>query len=349
MTLDDVDAYVRMRCDSVMMAELGGPLPREGIEDKVRRDVEDVRSDRAWILMIVPDGAGEHTVAGTVTLWSHTGESEPMSEIGWMVLPEFQGKGLAKVAVGALLERAREADRWGVVHAFPGVSNAPSNGICRSLGFTLVGQEDVTFADRILRTNHWQIETSGVGGRAGTDAFGEELDRVLVHGRQPTRVRLVEYDERWPGRFSVERDRIVEALGQRALAVHHIGSTAVPGLAAKDRVDVCLEVADPDDEAAYLPGLLEAGYAAHVVEPGHRCLVRADPDDPQTNLHVYAAGADEVGRYLRFRDRLRSSAADRRRYEALKRELAEQEWPDVNYYAEAKGGLVREILAAADG
>ncbi|MDQ4008212.1 MAG: GrpB family protein [Actinomycetota bacterium] len=183
----------------------------------------------------------------------------------------------------------------------------------------------------------------------GTDAFGEELDRVLVHGRRPRRVHLAEYDERWPGRFSAERDRIVAALGRRALAVHHIGSTAVPGLAAKDRVDVCLEVADPDDEGAYLPDLLQAGYAAHVVEPAHRCLVRADPLDLQTNLHVYAAGADEVGRYLRFRDRLRSSAVDRRRYEALKRELATQEWPDVNYYAEAKGGLVREILAAADG
>ncbi len=55
------------------------------------------------------------------------------------------------------LADARSAGRWGLVHAFPGVSNAASNGIWRSLGFTLVGEQDVTFADRVLRTKHWQI------------------------------------------------------------------------------------------------------------------------------------------------------------------------------------------------
>jgi RimJ/RimL family protein N-acetyltransferase len=77
-----------------------------------------------------------------------------------MVLPEFQGRGLAKRAVRALLERARDDGRWGVVHAFPGVTNAASNALCRSVGFSLVGERDVTFADRLLRTNHWQIDPS---------------------------------------------------------------------------------------------------------------------------------------------------------------------------------------------
>lgn len=74
-----------------------------------------------------------------------------------MVLPEFQGRGLAKAAVRALLERARDEDRWGSVHAFPGVTNKPSNGICRSLGFMLLEKREVVFADRVLRTNHWVI------------------------------------------------------------------------------------------------------------------------------------------------------------------------------------------------
>jgi GrpB-like predicted nucleotidyltransferase (UPF0157 family) len=177
--------------------------------------------------------------------------------------------------------------------------------------------------------------------------LSRRLDRVLVHGQRPTRVRLVDHDPRWVERYDTERRRIVETLGERALGIHHIGSTAVPGLAAKDRVDVCLEVADPDDEDAYLHDLLSVGYAVRVVEPGHRCLVRADPGDPATNLHVYAEGDGEVTRHLRFRDRLRHDAADRRRYEELKRSLAEREWPDVNFYAEAKGDLIREILARA--
>ena len=177
--------------------------------------------------------------------------------------------------------------------------------------------------------------------------LGERLDQVLVGGRRPTRVVLVDYDDTWPQRFAAERARIVAALGPRAVAVHHVGSTSVPGLAAKDRVDVCLEVADPDDDPAYLPDLLRVGYEVRVVEPGHRCLVRADPQDPATNVHVYAAGDDEVTRYLLFRDRLREHQADRQRYEDVKRSLAGREWADVNYYAEAKGPVITEILDRA--
>lgn len=155
--LGDVGAYVRMRCDPAMMTELGGPLPREGLEEKVARDVQAVAVGTDWIKMIVPDETAAEVVAGSVALWSHEEESEPVSEIGWMVLPEFQGRGLAKRAVRMLLELARDDGRWGLVHAFPAVTNAPSNGICRSLGFQFAGERDVTFAGRVLRSNHWVI------------------------------------------------------------------------------------------------------------------------------------------------------------------------------------------------
>jgi RimJ/RimL family protein N-acetyltransferase len=108
--------------------------------------------------MIVPDTAEPQVAAGTVALWSHGEDGAALSEIGWMVLPEFQGRGLAKAAVRVLLERARDEDRWGTVHAFPGITNAASNGICRSLGFSLLEERDVTFAGRVLRTNHWAID-----------------------------------------------------------------------------------------------------------------------------------------------------------------------------------------------
>ncbi|MEZ0068017.1 RimJ/RimL family protein N-acetyltransferase [Streptacidiphilus sp. MAP12-20] len=157
----DVDAYVRMRCDPTMMAELGGPLPRAGMEAKVQRDVQGAASGTQWIKMIVPDEADPAVVAGSVTLWPHDADGAgQISEIGWMVLPEFQGRGLGKTAVRALLELARDDGRWGLVHAFPGTTNAPSNGICRTLGFRLLGEQDVTFADRVLRSNHWTIDPS---------------------------------------------------------------------------------------------------------------------------------------------------------------------------------------------
>jgi RimJ/RimL family protein N-acetyltransferase len=186
-----------MRCDPAMMAELGGPLPREGIEEKVARDAAEAAADHSWIKMIVPDEAAPGVVAGSVVLWSHDDSAhdgrahdgrahdgrahdgrahdgrahdgrahdgrahdgaEPVSEIGWMVLPEFQGRGLAKRAVRMLLEQAREDGRWGPVHAFPGVTNGPSNGICRSLGFHLLGERETEFAGQMLRTNDWVID-----------------------------------------------------------------------------------------------------------------------------------------------------------------------------------------------
>ncbi|MEU8679401.1 GNAT family N-acetyltransferase [Streptomyces sp. NPDC048560] len=154
----DLDAYIRMRCDPVMMVELGGPLPCEGMESKVRRDVQRAAADTDWTKMIVPDEGEPGRVAGTVTLWPHQSDGEPMSEIGWMVLPEFQGLGLAKRGVRLLLELARDDGRWGLIHAFPATKNAPSNGICRALGFRFVSERDVPFAGRVLQTNHWTID-----------------------------------------------------------------------------------------------------------------------------------------------------------------------------------------------
>jgi hypothetical protein len=127
----DVDAYARMRCDPVMMAELGGPVPRQDIEDKVRRDVAGAAAGTSWIKMIIPgDDAAE--VAGSIALWRHDAGGGVISEIGWMVLPGL--------------------------HAFPSVTNAASNGICRAAGFRLARQQDVTFAGHVLRANHWIID-----------------------------------------------------------------------------------------------------------------------------------------------------------------------------------------------
>jgi RimJ/RimL family protein N-acetyltransferase len=156
--LGDVGAYVRMRCDPVMMADLGGPLPSEGMAGKVARDVRAAATDISWIKMIVADEATPAVVAGNVTIWSHEDDGEPLSEIGWMVLPEFQGQGVGKRAVRMLLELGGQEDRWGLVHAYPATANAPSNGICRAVGFTLAGERDITFAGRVLRCNDWFID-----------------------------------------------------------------------------------------------------------------------------------------------------------------------------------------------
>jgi len=155
--VSDADVYERMFCDPTMMSGLGGPLPRSGIRAKLQHDIDEATSGRAWICMIRLSRGDPTAVGGNVVLWAHESHGMSISEIGWMVLPEFQGRGIGKAAVRLLLRRARDAGRWGVVHAYPGITNTASNAICRTLGFTLAGRHDAVFAGRSLPTNHWHI------------------------------------------------------------------------------------------------------------------------------------------------------------------------------------------------
>jgi GrpB-like predicted nucleotidyltransferase (UPF0157 family) len=174
----------------------------------------------------------------------------------------------------------------------------------------------------------------------------DALAELLVHGPQPVWVTLSEYDPAWPERFEVRARQLRQVLGDRAQLIEHIGSTSVPGLAAKPTVDIVVGVEDPDDEGAYLPDLRTAGYDLRVREPQHRCLRTGEPDEP-VNLHIYPPEHAEVRKYLLFRDRLRSDAGDRQLYESTKRGLTDREWPDMNYYAEAKGPVIEAILGRA--
>jgi GrpB-like predicted nucleotidyltransferase (UPF0157 family) len=170
-------------------------------------------------------------------------------------------------------------------------------------------------------------------------------DSELIGGPEKREIRIVTHDPTWPDRFAAERTRIVAALGTTARRVDHIGSTAVPGLAAKPIIDIDLSVPDPDDEPSYLPALERAGYRLRVRQPGHR-MVRTEARD--VHVHVCAEGSEWERRHLLFRDWLRRDAADRASYAALKRELAAREWPDMNAYADAKGALITEITARAE-
>jgi len=173
---------------------------------------------------------------------------------------------------------------------------------------------------------------------------GAYLDRVLIGGREPAEIAVVDYDERWLVRFREVAERVRRALGEDALAVEHIGSTSVPGLAAKPIVDVLLTVADVGDEAAYVPALESAGFLLRVREPAHR-MVRTPARD--VHVHVYEPDRPEVRDYLDLRDWLRVDAEDRELYAATKRMLARQPWDDMNDYADAKTDVISDILARA--
>jgi GrpB-like predicted nucleotidyltransferase (UPF0157 family) len=172
------------------------------------------------------------------------------------------------------------------------------------------------------------------------------LSAALVRGLQSVRVTLADHDRRWSARFSERRDGLRQVLGERALLIEHVGSTSVPGLAAKPIVDIVVGIGDPADEPAYLPDLEAVGYDLRIREPRHRCLRIGEPDEP-VNLHCYPPGHDEIRKMVTFRDRLRADVADRQLYEDTKRSLTDREWADMNYYAEAKSSVIDEILRRA--
>ncbi len=120
---------------------------------------------------------------------------------------------------------------------------------------------------------------------------------------------IADYDPAWPRRFLHERDRIRAAMGGAAVRIEHIGSTSVPGLAAKPIVDVLVTVSDPEADELIAPALEAAGYELRVREAEHR-MFRTPARDVQ--VHVWADGDSEVDRYLIFRDRLRDSPERRR-------------------------------------
>jgi len=178
---------------------------------------------------------------------------------------------------------------------------------------------------------------------AARDARDADLAAVTVGPVRPLDgpVVLREPDPGWAGWYAREAERIRGALGPRVLTLEHVGSTSVP-LVAKPRLDIVLGVADPADEAAYVPALEAAGYALRIREPDwheHRMLA-----GDEVNLHVFAHGSPEIARMVRFRDILRADAGLRERYAAAKRELAAREWRHVQDYADAKTEVVASIL-----
>jgi GrpB-like predicted nucleotidyltransferase (UPF0157 family) len=174
-----------------------------------------------------------------------------------------------------------------------------------------------------------------------------EPDFLIPPVRHDSTVYLAEPDPVWAEWYAREEDRIRTTLGPRALAVEHVGSTSVPGLAAKPVIDIVLVVADSSDEAEYVPDLEGAGYVLQFREPGwheHRFLIDHKPD---VQVHVFSVGSQEVARMLMFRDRLRTHPEDRDCYEETKRKLAAERWPYVQDYADAKSSVVEAILARA--
>jgi GrpB-like predicted nucleotidyltransferase (UPF0157 family) len=172
-----------------------------------------------------------------------------------------------------------------------------------------------------------------------------------IDGHRPLAdVRVVPPDESWPARFAILADMIREALGSSALAIEHVGSTAVPGLPAKPIIDIDLTVADSRDEESYVPTLERAGFVLVIREPWwyeHRCLRHREP---ACILHVFSADCAEPARHRIFRDWLRSHPGDRSLYAATKQAAADATLAAGGHamdYNARKEAVLREIYGRA--
>lgn len=177
----------------------------------------------------------------------------------------------------------------------------------------------------------------------------QQMETAFVGGmpKLTGKIQVVDYDPQWPALYEREVKRLRAVLGDRILALEHVGSTSVPGLAAKPIIDVDLSLENSADEDAYAPLLEAAGYSLVIREPDwHEHRVFKGPDT-NINLHVWTLGSPEATRHKVLRDWLRTHEADRIAYGEHKKTIAGRDYDYMYQYNNDKAEQIREILNRA--
>jgi RimJ/RimL family protein N-acetyltransferase len=153
---DDLPLVERLMGDPAMTEHLGGPESPEKLAERQTRYAR----PGSGMFKVVDEETGE--AIGSVGFWEREWRGQQVYEIGWSVLPEFQGRGIAGRATELAIELAKEDGMHRFMHAFPSVDNAPSNAICRKLGFTFLEACDFEFPPgNPLRCNDWRLDLRG--------------------------------------------------------------------------------------------------------------------------------------------------------------------------------------------
>ena len=155
-TADDEDLTVRLECDPEMMLHIGGPRQEADVRASHKRRLALMEKGETRMYKIVADSSDE--VLGTIGIWRIDWKGPQTYEMGWFVLPEHQGKGVATEAARLIILQARSDPDVRYVHAYPPVSNAASNAIARKIGMENHGQFDNESFAGVLRCNDWRID-----------------------------------------------------------------------------------------------------------------------------------------------------------------------------------------------
>jgi GrpB-like predicted nucleotidyltransferase (UPF0157 family) len=163
-------------------------------------------------------------------------------------------------------------------------------------------------------------------------------------------VAIVAYDPLWPGRFETWRERLARTIGSPALRIEHIGSTAVPGLAAKPVVDIQVSVPDVADEDSYVPAIESVGFGLRYRNEGLGWrYFRPPPGLPrEAQVHVCSVDSESERLHLLFRDYLRAHPAEADAYAAAKRVAAARHRDDRIAYTDAKDAFIHPALRRAE-
>lgn len=166
-------------------------------------------------------------------------------------------------------------------------------------------------------------------------------------GLKPGTVEISPHDHRWSDLFARERDRIKEAIGDVALDIQHVGSTSVPGLAAKPIVDIAVAIRSYDEFPPHIPAIERLGYIYRGENgvPRRHYFVLGEPRT--VHLHFLERDGDAWHAHLIFRERMRSSPELREQYMALKRRLAKQFPNDRDAYTAGKQQFIHSIIDPA--
>jgi RimJ/RimL family protein N-acetyltransferase len=164
----DVAITERFLTDPSMMEHLGGAQSLETARASHQRFVDAAKTGTGEMFKIVLMPGSE--VAGGVGYWEKPWQGELVYETGWNVFPPYQGRGVAREATRVLIEHLKPVAKRRFLHAYPSVTNAPSNGICRTLGFELLGEYQFEYDGQSLQCNDWRLDltatTPGAGSRS---------------------------------------------------------------------------------------------------------------------------------------------------------------------------------------
>jgi len=316
------DAEAVCRIYNAALAERGSTFETE---PRSASDFEERIGDPRFPFLVADR---ERRVLGWAALAAYSGRQcyAGIGECSVYVSAEARGGGIGT----ALTEELADVAQLGGFHKMIGklfTDNTASIRLVERCGFSSVG----------LHRRHGQLD-------------GKWRDVLVVERLLDEPIRLAPYDPSWPAKFSEERGALQEAIGSWAPGgIHHVGSTAVPGLDAKPVIDILVGVEDLEASRACFEPLAKLGYlhAPYRADEMH-WFCKPHPSRRTHHLHLVPTGSRRFRDELAFRDRLRESPETAVKYTALKRELAARFADDREAYTDAKADFIRRVLGSLE-